>query len=101
MSQVKSLSVHKNTLERKRRKSVRSDMVTSAKAMGANAVAYAIVTIDEDGSAHAAWDTGSAMPMWAFPETMAAALRRSVEESGVEETWKPSLSERFGSTSKD
>ena len=56
--------------------------------------AFAFVAIDADGKAYAQWDTGSIIPMWSFAPTVAEILRQDVVNSGVEETWKPNLSER-------
>jgi len=91
----KSLSCHRNTIERRVKKQVRSDMMDCARAHGSqDVVAYAIVSIRADGTSHASWDTGSALPIWAFAPTIFEALKRDVEESGAEETWTPSLQER-------
>lgn len=92
---VKSLSVHRNTIERRVRKTVQADMVQSAKSMGTqDVVAYAFVAIKADGEAITSWDTGSALPVWAFPPTMAEILRKDIQDNDVEETWTPSLQER-------
>lgn len=53
--------------------------------------AYAIIGIDAQGRSHAMWDTGGIVPMWGFPETMCAALRRDMEESEADEDWKPPI----------
>lgn len=96
---TKSLKVHRNTVERRFRKEMQGDMIAAAKSMGKQDVmAYAIVAITSDGCALADWNTGSIMPLWAFGPTISAALDQDIRESGVEETWKPSLSERKGLT---
>lgn len=92
---VKSLSVHRNTIERRHRREVQSAMVRNAKAIGeGDILAYAIVAIDSDGNGKCAWDTGSALPLWAFADTVRAILDRDIGASGVDDTWKPSLQER-------
>lgn len=92
---TKSLTVHRNTLERRIRKAVQSEMVSDAKRHGTqDVVAYAIVTINADGTSRCSWDTGSALPLWAFAATIHAALAMDVHVSGIEETWKPSMQER-------
>ena len=92
---VKSLTVHRNTIECRQRRAIQSSMVHAAKGIGeSDIVAYAIVAMDSQGNAKCAWDTGSALPLWAFAETIKAILDRDIECSGVEETWRPSLQER-------
>lgn len=92
---VKSLSVHRNTIERRQRREMQSDMVRAAKGIGeSDILAYAIVAIDSEGGAKCAWNTGSALPLWAFADTFRTILVRDIEGSGVEDTWKPSLQER-------
>jgi len=95
MSKTPSLTVHKNKLAKKHRKAIQEDMVAAARRAGTQDVrAYALVTIRADGSAQCWWDTGSIMPMWGFASTIGAALNRDISESGVDETWRPELSER-------
>lgn len=90
-----SLTAHRNTLAKRHRKNMQSGMVQAARNQGTQDVrAWALVTVRANGTISAEWDTGSIMPMWAFPSTMEAALRRDMEDSGVEETWRPELSER-------
>lgn len=88
-----SLTVHKNTIERRRKKELASTLRSEVQKMVRNhdLRAYAIIGIDSGGRSHASWDTGGIMPMWGFPETMCAVLRRDMEESGVEEDWKPPI----------
>ena len=88
-------SVHKNTRERRHRKAMQAAMTKAAKDMGQrDIVAYAFVAIRSDGEALASWDTGAALPLWAFAPTIAEVLRKDIEASGVEEDWRPSLTER-------
>lgn len=55
--------------------------------------AYAIVGLAADGSAHAVWDTGSVVPMWAFTDVVSAVLRRSIENNidVIAEDWRPEI----------
>lgn len=90
-----SLSAHRNTVERRHRRTTQSQMVAAAKGIGeSDIIAYAFVAIDSDGTAKCAWDTGSALPLWAFADTFRTILDRDITNSGVEDTWKPSLEER-------
>lgn len=91
MSKVNSFSSHKNTLYKRKRKEKIQDLNHAIKTMvGSNDIrAYALVCFDSDGGARIVWDTGSVMPMWAFPSAVKEALSRDVEQSGVDETWKP------------
>lgn len=90
-SSIKSLSVHKNTLERRRKKDVAERLTRdTAKMVKDNDVrAYAVVAIKADGNGCVMWDTGKILPLWAFPETVAAILRKDIEGSGVVDDWKP------------
>ena len=89
-----ALSVHKNTIEKRRRKAIQNNMVRAAGNMGKQDVrAFALVAISADGSALCAWDTGSILPLWGFAPTINNILSRDIEDSGVEDTWSPSLSE--------
>lgn len=90
-----SLSVHKNSIERRNRKSMQSRMIAAAKGMDEQDVrAYAIVAITSNGDALCSWDSGSVVPLWAFSPIVEQVLSRDIDESGVEDTWSPSLSER-------
>ena len=92
---VKNLTVHRNTIECRQRRNVQASMVRAAKTIGdSDTLAYAIVAIDADGTARCSWDTGSALPLWAFADTFRTILDRDIQASEVEDTWKPSLSER-------
>lgn len=86
------LSVHKNTIEKKRNREVHQEISRFAKwAKDRDVRAYAIVIISGDGSSDCLWDTGSIMPIWSFPPTIHECLKRDIEDSGVEETWVPPL----------
>lgn len=87
------LSLHKNTVERRRKKELADNVVQAVRNTieVADIRAYAFVAIDAKGGFHAAWDTGSILPMWAFPATIEVGLRDDIERSGVEETWRPNL----------
>lgn len=96
---VKSLTVHRNTLEKHRKRELAKDIQKHAEKMvrDNNIRAYAIIGIGADGKGYALWDTGAILPMWAFPATISAILQRDIEESGVGDDWKPSISNK-GST---
>lgn len=86
-----NLTAHRNTLYKRKRKEKRDDLMHDIK-RGFSEIdvrAYALVTIDSEGMARCYWDTGSIMPMWGFPGTVEAVIRRDIEESDVDETWKP------------
>lgn len=93
MSRAASLSAHRNTIERRRKRELaRSAVVAVERTIREQDIrAYAFVGISSDGRAFASWDTGAILPQWAFPATVEAALRRDMEESGVEEDWRPAL----------
>lgn len=89
---IKILSSHKNTIEKKRRRDVQREVDSFGKLLkDVDVRAYAVVAIDAKGEAHCIWDTGSIVPMWAFVPTISECLKRDLEESCVEETWKPPL----------
>lgn len=93
MAKTQSLSVHRNAIERRRKQEIakRLTAATAKMVKDADIRAYAVVGIGSDGSAHALWDTGRILPIWAFPETISAILRRDIETSGVEEDWRPPI----------
>lgn len=92
-SPVVHLTVHKNTIERRRKRLLAREMAAAAGDMARerDIRAWAIVGLGADGRAYAAWDTGAVMPKWAFAATMADILRCDVNESETEEDWKPPL----------
>ncbi len=87
------LSCHKNTVEKRRNRQIAKDITRSGAKMcrDADIRAYALVGIDANGRSHCEWDTGSILPLWSFPSTIERMLARDIEESGIEETWKPPL----------
>ncbi len=90
------LSVHKNTIEKRRKRELADSMASAARKMtkDCDIRAYALVGIGSDGEAYTSWDTGSVMPMWAFPSTVAEILKTDIGDaraSGVREDWKPAL----------
>lgn len=93
MAKQTRLSVHKNTIEKRRKKEIANEITRmGAKMCKDNDIrAYALVGIDAEGKSHCIWDTGNILPMWAFPEVVAAMLRREMEDCGIEEDWKPQL----------
>ena len=102
MKKPVNLTAHKSQIERKRRKDVRKDMETLARGMASSGdiVAYAIVGITADGSARAVWDTGGAVPMWAFPATVREILSEDMMNSGAEEDFRRPLLDRAWKGSK-
>ncbi len=93
MAKRTSLSVHRNTVEKRRRVALRSDLLRamSGHLRDVDVRAYALVTVSASGQTEAFWDTGAIMPMVGFPAVVGAALQRSIEESGVHEDWRPPL----------
>ncbi|KIC39366.1 hypothetical protein [Leisingera sp. ANG-M7] len=90
------LSLHKNTIERRNQRAKRDEMVSSAREIGTqDVVAYAIVAITSNGNAVCRWDTGGAVPLCAFDGMICRALEQDIETSGVEDDWRPSLTERL------
>lgn len=90
-----SLTVHRNTVERRRKKKLCDNLTGAVQSMvkQADIRAYAIVGIAADGSAHAMWDTGAVTPMWAFTDVVAGILRRDIENNvdDIEEDWRPPI----------
>lgn len=69
MAKVVNLTVHRNTLQRRRARELGREMAHDAAKMGRerHIIAYAVVACDVNGAWTTAWDTGSHIPMWAFP----------------------------------
>lgn len=93
-----SLSVHRNTIESRRKRELARECKRSVERLIAECDirAYAIVGIAADGEPHALWDTGAILPMWAFPEIVAATLRESILQSvgeGLKDDWRPGIRE--------
>lgn len=100
MGKSVSLSLHRNKVEARRKRDLaRVASRAVEEIVRTNDVrAFAFVAIDASGAAHCQWDTGAILPIWAFAPTVSAALQRSVEYSGVDEDWKPSLTLKGGSS---
>ena len=63
-------------------KSPADDMLEAAVRAGkGSVVAWSIVAFNEDGQSFRAFDTGGAMPLWAFPEAVKAALDQSTDNT--------------------
>lgn len=91
MAKKVNLSVHKNKVAARRKRNL-ADALTrdTAKMIKENDIrAYAVVGIAANGEAHALWDTGNCMPLWAFPSVVGEVLRADV--AGVEDEWRPDL----------
>lgn len=88
-----SLSVHRNKVEARRKQVLASEVGRLAASLvkEQDIRAYAIVGIAADGNAHAIWDTGAILPMWAFADTMSHVLREDIRNTDVQDDWKPSL----------
>lgn len=93
MAKTVSLSVHRNTIQGRRKR----DQAREASAVVRDIMrqedirAYAFVGISADGKAFAYWDTGAVMPMVAFPDVVRGMLHESIIESGVKEDWRAPL----------
>lgn len=96
MKKPVSLSVHRNKVESRRKRDRAKDLKRGVEAMvRENDIrAYAVVGIASDGKAYSLWDTGGALPMWAFAGTVEQVLRADIESSGVPDDWRPTLAER-------
>lgn len=93
MAKSVSLSLHKNTIERRRKRELASAAKTDVESIirQHDVRAYAFVAIGADGKSHSVWDTGNILPMWAFADTVATVLREDIIAAGVEDGWKPNL----------
>lgn len=93
-----SLSVHRNTVENRRKRNMAKDVQKSVEALirERDIRAYAFVGIGADGAAYALWDTGAILPQWAFPDTIGRALHNDMQNTELQEDWRPSLTP-FGS----
>lgn len=89
-----NLTVHRNTLAKRRRKETQAHMLRAAKEAGTQDVrAWALVTIRANGSVWSEWDTGAIMPLRAFPAAIQEFLNQDIAESGMEDDWRPNLAE--------
>lgn len=93
MAKRVDLSVHRNSVEKRRRAVVRADLLraVSKHLREVDVRAYAVVTLAADGCGYAFWDTGACVPMWGFPGLVQGVLARNIEASGVEDDWRPAL----------
>jgi hypothetical protein len=98
MAKAVDLAVHRNTIEARRKRELARDVAgrTLKLARDNDIRAWAFVGLDAKGKAHALWDTGAILPLWAFADTIGNALRRDIEESGVAEDWRPALTLKGG-----
>lgn len=87
------LTVHRNTVERRRKKELRDDAVAAVKGILSeyDVRAFAFVALDAEGRAIAAWDTGKVMPLWAFPGAVMRVLDHDIASSGVQEDFRAPL----------
>ena len=94
MAKPLSLSVHRNGIEARRKRELAGRLSRQIPDLvkGADVRAYAFVALDSEGKSRCLWDTGGIVPLWSFADMVGAMLRRDIEESGVDEDWKPSLS---------
>lgn len=92
-SKVLRLHLHKNKIENHRKRELAKDLSRKVEALvrEKDIRAYAIVGIGADGQAYALWDTGACLPMWAFPDTIAYALREDIRALDIVDDWRPSL----------
>lgn len=94
-NEPQNLTAHKNTIEARRAKEQRTDVLKAVKSIMSNDIrAYAFVAIDAEGRAHSTWDTGSIVPLWGFTPMVERILDADITQSDVEDTWKPNLNER-------
>lgn len=93
MAKQVSLSVHRNTIEKRRKRDLAKSLTRGVEAMvrERDIRAYAVIGIAADGKAYALWDTGSALPLWAFADTVSNVLRTDINSSDVEDDWRPNL----------
>lgn len=85
-----SLSLHRNTIEKKQKHELaqRVQKETAKICRDCDIRAFAFVGIDVNGEAHAIWDTGAIIPMWAMGSVVGKVLDADVLNSGVEEDFR-------------
>jgi hypothetical protein len=93
MAKVTNLTLHKNTVEKRQKRERAKGLCREAERMvrEADLRAYAVVGIDANGEAHAVWDTGAIMPMWAFPAVIGRVLEMDIARNQELEDWVPPL----------
>lgn len=89
-----SLTAHRNTVEARRKRVLAQELQGRVGKLvrDADLRAYAVVGIGADGSAHALWDTGAVLPLWAFADTVAGVLRQDILNADLKDDWRPALS---------
>lgn len=92
-SKVVSLSVHRNTVEARRKRTLSLELRRNVEKMvrDEDIRAYAVVGIGASGQACVMWDTGAVLPLWAFADTVAGVLRQDIQLSEIEDDWRPNL----------
>lgn len=90
---VRSLSLHRNTVERRRKREKATNVAKDVEKMTreCDLRAYAVVGIGNNGEAYAVWDTGDCMPLWAFASTIHEILSTDIRNSETKDGWRPSL----------
>lgn len=90
---VKSLSVHRNSVERRRKAELSKALRTQVERLVRNEDirAYAVVGINSEGKAFALWNTGAILPQWAFADTIATVLKEDILDCGIVDDWRPNL----------
>lgn len=90
---VKSLALHKNKVEARRKRELASRLTSQVGALvkEQDIRAYAVVGISAKGEAFALWDTGAILPRWAFADTIAGVLRKDISDCVEEDDWRPNL----------
>lgn len=74
MKKIVSLTVHKNTLEKRKGREKRQEMVRTAKTLCPNMKGYAMFAWDKDGSVYATYDTGMVVSPCVLPHMINAAI---------------------------
>lgn len=98
MAKTVSLTAHRNTVEARRKRVLAKDMRCRVESLvrERDIRAYAVVGIAADGSAHALWDTGAILPLWAFADTVSHVLREDIRNSEIADDWRPTLTLKGG-----
>lgn len=80
MAKVTSLSVHRNTAQRRRQRQVSADLVSDAKAMASakNIDGYAIVAWNSDTDADVSWSWTKQINCSVMPEFVKGAIQRKI-----------------------
>ncbi len=88
-----NLTVHKNTIEKRRKRGLAKDVGSSVEALirETDLRAYAFVGIAANGKGYALWNTGAIMPKWCFGSAMGSILERDMERTNAGEDWKPPI----------